>query len=392
MPVMLLTDQIVKNELLCPADKKKVELCDTQVPGLLIEVLAVSPGVGTYRLRYKSIGKTRYQSIGRTTDISLTDARKAAKTVKAEIALGADPREEAKTKKAVLTIKDFFEDKYLPYVTPRKRSARYDECMIRLRIVPRLGHLRLNQLTRHAIQTFHTELKEEGLAGATCDHHIKLIRHGLNLAVQWELLDRNPAAKVPLFREDNRIERYMDEAEMERLLAVLRGDPTRTVCKLALYLLSTGARLNEALQAQWKHIDKENRVWLVPAINSKSKRIRSIPLNDSALEVLERLGTEGKFDWLFINRKTKGRLGYVHKVWNRIRIAAGLPHLRIHDLRHQYASFLVNSGRTLYEVQQILGHSDPTVTQRYAHLSTRSLQEAANSASLKLSGPTQKAS
>ena len=74
------------------------------------------------------------------------------------------------------------------------------------------------------------------------------------------------------------------------------------------------------------------------------------------------------------------------KVWSRLRKAAGLPHLRIHDLRHQYASFLVNSGRTLYEVQQILGHSDPSVTQRYAHLSTASLQEAANSASVAIRG------
>jgi integrase len=178
----------------------------------------------------------------------------------------------------------------------------------------------------------------------------------------------------------------MNDEELARLLDVLKTDRNRMVCNLALFLLSTGARLNEALQAHWKHIDKENRVWLVPAINSKSKKIRSIPLNDSALEVLENLGTDGKFDWLFVNRNTKERLMYAQKVWDRLRNAAGLPHLRIHDLRHQYASFLVNSGRTLYEVQQILGHSDPTVTQRYAHLSTKSLQEAANSASLCIIG------
>lgn len=71
----------------------------------------------------------------------------------------------------------------------------------------------------------------------------------------------------------------------------------------------------------------------------------------------------------------------IHKVWHRLRKAAGLPTLRLHDLRHMYASLLVNDGRTLYEVQQILGHSSPVVTQRYAHLSTRALQEAAESAS-----------
>jgi len=83
-----------------------------------------------------------------------------------------------------------------------------------------------------------------------------------------------------------------------------------------------------------------------------------------------------------VNEETKKPYTTIMKVWSRLRTKAGVPHLRIHDLRHQYASFLVNSGRSLYEVQQILGHSDPKVTQRYAHLSTRSLQEAANSASV----------
>jgi integrase len=84
---------------------------------------------------------------------------------------------------------------------------------------------------------------------------------------------------------------------------------------------------------------------------------------------------------LFVNSKTGEPYTTIYKVWCRLRDDAGLPHLRLHDLRHQYASFLMNSGRTLYEVQQILGHSDPTVIQRYAHQSTKALQDAANSAS-----------
>ncbi|MCU0811879.1 MAG: tyrosine-type recombinase/integrase, partial [Thiobacillaceae bacterium] len=84
--------------------------------------------------------------------------------------------------------------------------------------------------------------------------------------------------------------------------------------------------------------------------------------------------------------KATGRLNYVHKVWDRLRKAADLPTLRIHDLRHQYASFLVNSGRSLYEVQKILGHSSHSVTERYSHLSSKSLMDAANSASIILKG------
>lgn len=98
------------------------------------------------------------------------------------------------------------------------------------------------------------------------------------------------------------------------------------------------------------------------------------------------VGTEGKHDYLFINQQTGERLTSVNRVWGRLRNKAGLPHLRMHDLRHQFASFLVNSGRTLYEVQKILGHSDTKVTERYAHLSQAMLQDASNSTSMAIKG------
>jgi integrase len=229
---------------------------------------------------------------------------------------------------------------------------------------------------------FHNELKEEGLAGATSDHYVKLLRRAFNLAIEWGFVDKNPASRVKLFNLDNKVEHYLDEDQLQKLLKVLRTDSSRPVCMIAMFLLSTGARLSEALHAKWEQVDARHRVWRIPAINSKSKRMRSVPLNDSAIDILKQLDSEGESDYLFVNRQTGKPYAAVHKVWERLRNEAGLPHLRIHDLRHQYASFLVNSGRTLYEVQQILGHSDPTVTQRYAHLSSKSLQEAANSASV----------
>jgi integrase len=170
------------------------------------------------------------------------------------------------------------------------------------------------------------------------------------------------------------------------LLAVLRTDENKSICRIAMFLLSTGCRLNEALQATWAQIDRQNRVWRIPASNSKSKKVRSVPLNDSALEVLDELNTDGKIPHLFVNVRTGNPYTTIMKVWSRLREKAGLRHLRIHDLRHQYASFLVSSGRTLYEVQQILGHSDPSVTQRYSHLDSKSLQAAANAASVAIKG------
>jgi len=207
------------------------------------------------------------------------------------------------------------------------------------------------------------------------------MRHSLNLAVDWEMIDKNPIARIKLFKEDNKVEHYLSDDELQRLMHVLKTDRNRMVCHVAKFLLVTGSRLNEALSSTWNNIDEDNRVWVIPALHSKSKKIRSVPLNDVALSILNELGTEGDYEHLFINPRTGERYFNIHKTWDRLRNEAGLPQLRLHDLRHQYASFLVNSGRTLYEVQQILGHSDPMVTQRYAHLSSKSLQAAAASAS-----------
>jgi len=385
MPIIKLNQQFIKNDLQCPEGKTRIEYCDADLPGLYVEVRATSPGQGTYYLRYKDkTSKTCHQKLARTENISLTDARKKSKVLKAGIALGADPRAEEKARKAVPTYTEFFEQHYLPYAKPRKRSWGKDEEMFRLRLKAKFGHQRLNQITRQGIQMFHTSLKEQGLSASTCNHYIKLIKHSLNLAIDWEMLEINPAVRVPLYHEDNKKENYLNDSELEQLMGVLRFDENRIVCMIITYLLSTGARLNEALAARWDQVNIERRVWKIPASNSKSKRVRAVPLNDSAIDVLNQLDTGDEFDYLFINKKTGEPYTTIHKVWGRLRRKAGLTHLRIHDLRHQYASFLVNSGRTLYEVQQILGHSDPSVTQRYAHLSTEALQDAANSASIKI--------
>jgi len=350
-------------------------------------IRATSPGQGTYYLRYRDANdKTCHQKIGRTGDMDLDEARSRAKTLKAEITLGKDPRADEKAKKAVMTFDAFFREHYLPHAKVHKRGWKKDSQQYDLRLKQAFGNRRLNQIKRHEIQSFHAGLRSDGLSPAYADRFLALLRHALNLAVEWDMLDRNPAAGVKLFNPDNRVENYLDDDELTSLLTTLRTDRNRTVCLIALFLLSTGARLNEALQAKWKDVDRVNRGWRIPALISKSKRVRSVPLNDSAIDVLDQLDSEGKFDHLFINRRTGEPYTTIYKVWTRIRADAGLHRLRIHDLRHMYASFLVNSGRSLYEVQQVLGHSDPTVTQRYAHLSSKSLQDAANSASDAIGG------
>jgi integrase len=385
MPVIKLSQQLIASGLHCTG-KRRIEYCDKDLPGLYVEVRATSPGQGTYYLRYKDgNGKTCHQKLERTGDMELDEARARAKTLKAEITLGKDPRAEEKAKKAVPTLTEFMEDMYFPHVRTRKRTAAKDEEYYRLRLKAAFGNKRLNQIRRREVQLFHSALHAEGLAPATCNHYLKLLKRVFNLAIQWEVVDmKNPACGIQQYRELNLIENYMDDEQLQRLLTVLKRDKNRTVCDIILFLLSTGARLSEVLNMKHEMVNTERRVWRIPATNSKSGKVRPVPLNDTALEVLSKQNTKDEFEHVFINRQTGKPYTTIQKVWNRLRNKADLGHVRCHDLRHQYASMLVNSGRTLYEVQQILGHSTSKVTQRYSHLTTATLQNASATAAAQI--------
>ena len=388
MPIVKLSQSFISNNLHCPAGKSRIEFCDMDQPGLYVEVRSTSQGNGTFYHRYKDLSsKTCHQKIGRTSDISLANARKQAKTLKAEIALGADPRAAAKVQRAIPTLKKFFDSTYYPWSRSHKRSHIRD-LQLFSRIDKAFGHLRLDQVQKQKVAVFHAGLMEiEGLSAASADHHVKLARRMFSMAIEYDLIEKNPLSKFSLFNHDNKLEHYLDDEQLGKLMDVLRTDANRPVCNIAILLLGTGCRLNEILSAKKSDISIENRTLKIAAINAKGKRVRSVPLNDASLDIILKQMEDTKgFDHLFINHQTGKPYTTVMKVWTRLREKAGLPHLRLHDLRHSFASFLVNSGRTLYEVQQILGHSQSIVTERYSHLSTKTLQSAANCASVMIQG------
>jgi len=385
MPVIKLDNSFIKQNLICPAGKRRIEFCCQEIKGLFVEVRFNSQGSGTYYLRYKnSHGKTCTFKIGLTADINLADARAKAKQLRSSINLGSDPKSDLIKRKQVPTLASFMTEQYMPFAQQHKRTWSNDLQMFSLHLDKYFGHLRLTDIKRSSVQTFHTNLRESGLSSATADHYIKLLRRVLNHAVDSEVIDANPLARLKLFNSDNKIERYLSDDELSRLLHVLKHDENRMVSNLIMFLLSTGARLGEALTATWENVDIEHKTWRVTASVSKSKRMRAIPLNGSAISVLEAVDTRGQFDHVFINTKTGNPYKCIKKTWSRIRDEVGLVKFRLHDLRHNYASMLVNSGRSLYEVQHILGHSDPKVTMRYAHLNTEILHDAVDAASEKL--------
>lgn len=383
MPVVQLTQSMLQTLQPMPG-KPRTEWCDDGVPGLYVLTSATSP-IMTYYLRYKDhTGKTCHHKLGRTTEISLADARKRAKQWKAEItANGRDPRAEAKALKAVPTMNELWVQ-YEAFAKPRKRSFKRDEVIWRRQIQPNFGNVRINAVTRQQIQSLMTRLKATGLAPASVDHVAKLIRRMLNMAVTWEMLDRNPASRIELFNEDNQVEHYLDDEQLQRLVSVLKTYPAKEVALICMFLLATGCRVNEALTAKWSLVDRQNRIWRVSAENSKSGKSRAVPLSDAALDVLDQIATEGRYDYVFVNPDTGKPYTHIRHTWIRIREKAEMPWLRLHDLRHSFASMLVNAGCSLFVVQQALGHADSRVTQRYSHLSSKTLQDAANNASLKI--------
>ena len=382
--IVNLTQRYIDSALVVPEGKARLEIVDDTRSGLYVLVSASSQPGGTYFWRTKShsSGSTVHLKIGKTTDISLATARAEVKRLRGEQATGIDHHALGKAKRAIPTLTDFFDDTYLPYAKVHKRSWKRDVQLF-ARIKAKFGRLRLDQITKQQVSVFHACLMEEGLSAASADHHPKLLRRMLSMAIEYELIEKNPLANFALFNHDNKVEHYLDDVQLGQLMDVLRTDPNRAVCNIAILLLGTGCRLNEILTAKKSDIDVENRVLKIAAINAKSKRIRTVPLNDASLEIIkQQMESTAGYDYLFINHQTRLPYTTIMKVWTRLRNKAGLPHLRIHDLRHSFASFLVNSGRTLYEVQQILGHSQSIVTERYAHLSTKTLQDASNSASV----------
>jgi integrase len=158
--------------------------------------------------------------------------------------------------------------------------------------------------------------------------------------------------------------------ETERLITSISDDQNQFAAKAIMLLLLTGARRSEITQARWDYVDWQKRTLLVPI--SKSGKPRTVTLNAAAVALLRSIPRDPASPCLF-----PSRLPGLFDPWNRIRRRAGLPDVRLHDLRHSFASFLVNQGITLYVVQGLLGHSSARTTQRYAHLAPQTLLEAA---------------
>ena len=373
MPKQNLTPKFVSNPPR-PTTKQKVDYFDTQLSGFLLEVR--SSGKATYYLRYRDKGgQLKQVKIGTPETVGLDDARSKAKALKGQTVIGFDPKAEQERLKAVPTFRDFVYDSYFPYAKTYKKSWEQDLMMIEKRMLKLWGRRKLNDITTHDLIEFQNGLVKGGMKPASVNRYMALAKYLFNLAERWEILDKAPTKNVRKLEDNGARERYLDQDEVYRLLEALNNCKSQVVPDIIEFLLLTGARKSEAAEMAWQEVDLERGIWELPAQRNKAGKPKIVPLSDAALQVLQRrAGNESNY--VFPNPDTGEPLKHFHNTWDRIRKQAGIPDVRIHDLRHSFASFLVNSGRSLYEVQKLLGHSQLSTTQRYAHLTQDTLKEA----------------
>jgi len=372
-----LTPQFIKTAA-CPEGKKKVDFFDTDCKGLMLEVRM--SGGKTFSLRYQDErGKTRQFRLADAADVTLTQARTLADKRRTQIAMGEDPTEHKALLKRVPTLSVFIHERYLPFVKGYKRSWITDEGLLRNHVEPDWGNRYLDEITKQDIVKLITAHRETHAPGS-CNRLLILLRYVFNLALRWEIagVKSNPTAGFPLMEENNKLERYLSKDDAEALYQALLQSENQMLKYIVPMLILTGARKREVLDAKWEDFDLERHAWRIPI--SKSGKTRHVPLSDGAVALLKSIPTPHKSPWAFANPKTLKPYVSVFAAWDTARKLADLADVRIHDLRHSFASFLVNAGRSLYDVQKILGHTQIKTTQRYAHLSHDTLVDAANSA------------
>ena len=293
--------------------------------------------------------------------------------MRAVVERGGDPFEARDRLKAMPTFSEFVRKEYLPYAEQAKKSFRNDESKIRLHLEPKFGGRRLCDIGPRDVQLHHAAMRQSHTE-ATANRHLALLSAIFRKAVEWGRIDRNPAGGIKPFKEASQHQRFLRSEEIARIFAAMEQEPNQTAVAALKLLLLTGTRREEALQARWEHVDLALGQWWLP--RTKSGRGRYVTLSEAAKALLQSLPSRGVSPWVFPGREGDKPLNNPRKAFCRVLATAGVEHLRIHDLRHSFASLAVNSGATLYEVQSLLGHSSAQMTQRYAHLADSGLRRA----------------
>src|SRR5271169_448477 len=369
-----------------PGDKD-VFLWDADLKGF---GLKVSPtGSKVYLVQYRLGGRearTQRYTIGKHASPWTPDkAREEAERLLGRVANEVDPTKERKAKLAAHradaeapTLAEFA-DRYIDeYAKPYKkpRTVEEDERNLRLHIKPTLGKLKLKDITPAHIAKFHASGRDTPTNANRCR---ALLSHLFKMAEVWgeRPPGSNPCRYVEKFGERKR-ERFLSADELARLADALEGtegkEPPSAIAAIRLLIL-TGCRLSEILSLRWEWIDFERGFLMLPDSKTGAK---TVPLGAPALRALAELPRQEGSPYVLPAERGDGHFVGIQKPWQRVRGAAGLDDVRIHDLRHSFASIAVSGGDSLYLIGKVLGHRQSRTTERYAHLKDDPLRAVAN--------------
>jgi integrase len=396
--VQKLTDRLL-DTLPLPATGN-TRIPDSEVKGFNAQVTAA--GERGFVLRYRIRGRERLYTIGSRRSWGTVAARNRARELRRLIDQGIDPHEQkARERDEAITVSDFWTRVYEPLHLPTLRPGprRNLVSMMTRDILPKLGRLAVKDVDRADVVALHREISKRAPIRA---NRVKTVISGLmryaespHIVENGERIPAlrppgsNPARGVALNHEEPR-QRFLTPAEIARLAAVLESrEPIRrerSSVALVRFLLLTGARFSEAAHATWGQFDLDRGAWTKPSSHTKQRRTHTIPLSAPALALLQQLrGHNGTSSYLFPG-PTGRPLVKIHHFWGSVTRQAGLKGVRIHDLRHSFASVLASGGASLVLIGQLLGHSQASTTARYSHLIDAVQREAVERAGAVITG------
>jgi integrase len=339
----------------------------------------ISPrGAKTFLVQYRADGRTRRLKLGRYGVLTADEARTKARGALGDVADGENPAEVVSTRRAAPTVKDVCTRFLRDHVGVRlKPTTAYNyRLLVERVIVPAIGSRKIVDIKRADIADLHHAHRA---APYQANRILCMLSKLFNLAEVWGLRPdgSNPCRHVAKFPERRR-ERFLSAPELIRLgeiLAAAEEDGTETPQVVAAFrlLILTGCRMREIQFLKWDYVTPTHI-----ALPDSKTGARKVPLPPAALDVLRALPRVRGNPYVIVGAVEGQAVTDLEKPWRRIRAAADLPGVRIHDLRHTYASNAVLSGLSIPMVGKILGHTQIQTTMRYAHLADEPVREAAD--------------
>jgi integrase len=376
-----LTDKLVR-ELTAPASGNRIHW-HGKLPGFGLRITAA--GAKAFVFRYRNADcRDRTLTIGSPPSWTVAKAIEQAKALRRRVDNGKDPLAERQDQRNAPTVNELcerFAKEHLPRL--RASSAREYQSIIDHIIRPQLGKTKVAALRHVDVEKMHRTKGEE--APYRANRAVAVLSKMLSFAVKWEYRSDNPARGIERHAEHKR-EKFLTPAEIARLGKALAAHGEKGSANAIRLLLLTGARRGEVLSAEWSQFDLIAGVWSKPYTGTKQKRDHRVPLSAPALALLAEMLAEAKGS-RFLFPSTNGRsLVEIKKSWRAVCVAAGIDGVRIHDLRHTYASVLASSGLSLPIIGALLGHTQAATTQRYAHLLDDPLRAATEQAGAIIAG------